>query len=69
LHAGISESIGIATIPVSWTLPAGSRLRMSTSGADAEHFPQVPHGRPPKLTILTGEDAGSYFAIPIRETN
>ena len=69
MPVGIAETISIAAIAVSWTLSAGSRLRISISGADAEHFPQVPHGRPPKLRIVTGEAGGSCFEIPVGVTD
>jgi predicted acyl esterase len=69
MPAGIAETISIAAIAVSWTLSAGSRLRISISGADAEHFPQVQHGRPPKLRIVTGEAGGSCFEIPVGVTD
>jgi uncharacterized protein len=54
-------------LPVAWTLAAGSRLRISISGADEQHYPQVPHGRPPRLTFATGGHDGTRFAIPLRE--
>lgn len=64
---GRFESVSIAAIPVSWTLSAGSRLRISICGADAAHYPQVPHGRPPRLSLMTGGTDGSCFDIPVLE--
>ncbi len=55
-----------ALLPVSWTLKKGSRLRISIDGADEDHFPQVPHGLPPRLEFLLGTAEGSYFDIPMR---
>lgn len=63
---GEAESVAIALLPVAWTLSAGSRLRLSIGGADAQHYPQVPHGRPPRLTLLTGGADGTSFVIPLR---
>ena len=64
---GLAERVTIALLPVAWTLSAGSRLRVSISGADEQHYPQVPHGRPPRLTFMTGGPDGTRFAIPVRE--
>ncbi|MEI6721369.1 MAG: CocE/NonD family hydrolase [Betaproteobacteria bacterium] len=64
---GKAESVAIAMLPTAWTLAAGSRLRISVSGADAQHYPQVPHGRPPRLTFVTGGSDGTSFVIPVRE--
>jgi len=64
---GVAERVTIALLPVAWTLSAGSRLRVSISGADEQHYPQVPHGRPPRLTFLTGGPDGTRFVIPVRE--
>ena len=63
---GVAEEVSIALLPVAWTLFAGSRLRISISGADAQHYPQVPHGRPPRLTLMTGGVDGTRITIPVR---
>lgn len=57
------ERIRIPCLPVSWTFAAGSRLRLSLSGADADHCGQVPHGRPPILTLAL---AGCSVTLPVR---
>ena len=63
----ISELVVFALLPVSWTLKAGSRLRISLSGADREHFPAIPNGRPNTLFINLGDDeTGSYIDIPVK---
>ena len=64
---GLAEKVRFALLPVAWTLSAGSRLRISISGADDQHYPQVPHGRPPRLTFMTGGADGTRFVIPERE--
>src|SRR5215831_665472 len=65
---GVAEGVSISLLPVAWTVSTGSRLRISISGADAQHYPQVPHGRPPRLTFMTGGADGMRFVIPVRET-
>ena len=51
LVPGRFERIRIPCLPVSWQFAAGSRLRVSIAGTDADHCGQVPHGRPPALTL------------------
>jgi putative CocE/NonD family hydrolase len=65
---GLAANVTLALLPVAWTFSKGSRLRISISGADAQHYPQVPHGRPPRLTFHTGGTDGTRFVIPVRET-
>ncbi|PZQ77462.1 MAG: hydrolase [Variovorax paradoxus] len=65
LEPGKETSMTFALLPVSWTLRAGSRLRISLAGADCDHFAQVPHGRPPLLEFLIGRD-GTRFDVPLR---
>ncbi|NDZ17301.1 hydrolase [Variovorax sp. WS11] len=55
-------------LPVSWTFAPGSRIRISLTGSDAGHAPQVPHGRPPRLEILRGPDA-TWFELPLRNAS
>jgi len=47
-------------------LQQGSRIRVSIAGADADHCAQIPHGRPPHLTIHRGGDDGSAIELPLR---
>lgn len=47
----------IALLPTSWLFPARHRVRLAISGADADHYMQVPHGRPPVLTVRYGGTA------------
>jgi putative CocE/NonD family hydrolase len=64
LTLGTLERLRIALLPVSWLLRRGSRIRLSISGADADHYGQVPHGRPPILTIHHGDDMPSRLLLP-----
>jgi putative CocE/NonD family hydrolase len=61
---GRPEILKFALLPVSWRLAAGSRLRLSIAGTDAEHFAQVPHGRPPRFEFTLGGPNGSCIDLP-----
>jgi putative CocE/NonD family hydrolase len=63
---GHAERLRIPLLPTSWMFRAGSRIRLSLAGADADHCLQVPHGRPPVLTILYGGDRASALDLPMR---
>lgn len=63
LVPGQPTKIEFALQPTSWTFERGSRLRLSIAGGDADHFGQVPHGRPPVLDVLHGGD--SWVRLPI----
>jgi uncharacterized protein len=63
-HTPVALEIGL--LPVSWVFAKGSRLRMSIAGADALHYPQVPHGRPPRLEFACGGADGSSVELPMR---
>lgn len=65
LEPGRPEHVRIPLLPVAWRFSAGSRIRMSIAGADADHCGQVPHGRPPRLTVLHGGDKASALHVPI----
>ncbi len=63
---GRPDSLRFALLPISWKLMKGSRLRLSIAGADADHFAQVPHGRPPKFEVTVGGPHGSFVELPLR---
>ncbi|WID95199.1 CocE/NonD family hydrolase [Bosea vestrisii] len=65
LTPGKIERIRIPFLPVAWRFAAGSRIRVSLAGADADHCGQVPHGRPPLLTIAFGGDHASTVELPL----
>ena len=54
LVSGRFEEIVVVLLPTAWRFHAGSRIRLAIAGADADHYGQVPHGRPPALTIDRG---------------
>jgi putative CocE/NonD family hydrolase len=66
LVPGQVERIRIPLLPVSWVFRAGSRIRLSIAGMDADHCVQVPHGRPPELTLLRGGERASGLELPLR---
>ena len=65
MEPGVAQAMRFALLPVSWTLQRGSRLRLSIAGTDADHFAQVPHGRPPKLEVTLGGVDASFIDVPI----
>ena len=65
LTPGQVERIRIPLLPVGWFFSAGSRIRLSIAGADADHCGQVPHGRPPLLTVMFGGHQASVFELPL----
>jgi putative CocE/NonD family hydrolase len=66
MEPGVPEPLRFALLPISWMLMKGSRLRVAIAGADADHFAQVPHGRPPKLEVTLGGANASFIELPIR---
>jgi hypothetical protein len=66
MKPGVPETVRFALLPVSWTLKAGSRLRVAIAGADADHFAQVPQGRPPRLEFTLGGGDASFIDLPLR---
>jgi predicted acyl esterase len=66
MQPGVAETVRFALLPISWTLQPGSRLRIAIAGADADHFAQVTHGRPPRLEFTLGGDAASFVELPLR---
>jgi len=66
LVPGEPARLRFALLPTAWTFRAGSRIRLSFAGADADHFAQVPHGRPPRLTLHRGGENPSALHLPWR---
>jgi len=66
MQPGVPAMLHFALLPISWRLTLGSRLRLSVAGTDADHFAQVPHGRPPKLEITLGGSNASFVMLPMR---
>ncbi len=66
MRPGVPETARFALLPVSWMLQAGSCLRLAIAGADADHFAQVPAGRPPQLRFTLGGADASFIELPLR---
>jgi predicted acyl esterase len=62
---GEPQLLRFALLPVAWRFAQGSRVRLSISGADADHFGQTPHGRPPILTIMSGGERATAIELPV----
>jgi hypothetical protein len=67
MKPGVPETVRFALLPVSWKLRAGSRLRVAIAGGDADHFAQVPQGRPPVLQFSLGGAQASFIDLPLRD--
>ncbi|WP_340110241.1 CocE/NonD family hydrolase [Pikeienuella sp. HZG-20] len=67
LTPGEPARLRFALAPTSWTFAKGSRIRLSIAGADCDHYVQLPHGRPPRLSIMHGGDAASAIELPWSE--
>lgn len=66
MEPGVPQTLRFALLPVSWRLAPGSRLRVAFAGTDADHFAQVPHGRPPRFEVTLGGTDGSFIELPLR---
>lgn len=62
---GEPQLLRFALLPTAWRFAAGSRIRLSIAGADADHFGQTPHGRPPLLMIMSGGEQASAIELPV----
>jgi putative CocE/NonD family hydrolase len=64
MPAGEPQLVRFALLPTAWRFSAGSRIRLSIAGSDADHFVQTPHGRPPLLTLLCGGERATVLELP-----
>src|SRR6185503_676041 len=62
---GEAQLLRFALLPIAWRFTKGSRIRLSISGADADHFVQTPHGRPPTLKLMSGAEQASMLELPV----
>jgi uncharacterized protein len=65
LNPAEATRLTIALLPTSWRLRKGSQLRLAIAGADGDHYAQVPHGRPPPLTLHHGGAQASRLDLPL----
>jgi len=66
LVPGEVATLRFSLLPTSWRIAAGHRLRVAIAGADADNYGQVPHGRPPILSIRRGGVHASSIDLPLR---
>jgi putative CocE/NonD family hydrolase len=64
---GEPQRLRFALLPTAWRFKRGSRIRLAIAGADADHYAQVPHGRPPLIALRRGGAMASSLALPWRE--
>ncbi|HEX9327125.1 MAG TPA: CocE/NonD family hydrolase [Reyranella sp.] len=64
MPVGEPQLLRFALLPTAWRFAAGSRIRLSIAGGDADHFVQTPHGRPPLLTIMSGAEKATRLELP-----
>jgi putative CocE/NonD family hydrolase len=64
MPVGEPQLLRFALLPTAWRFAAGSRIRLSIAGGDADHFVQTPHGRPPLLTVMSGADKATRLELP-----
>jgi hypothetical protein len=65
MPVGEPQLLKFALLPVAWRFAKGSQIRLSIAGADADHFVQTPHGRPPVLTLMNGAEQATMLELPI----
>lgn len=65
MPASEPQLLRFALLPIAWRFAKGSRLRLSIAGADADHFVQAPHGRPPVLSLLSGGAQATVLELPV----
>lgn len=66
LVPGEPARLRFALLPTGWTFQRGSRIRLSIAGADCDHYVQLPHGRPPVLSVKRGGGMASSLELPWR---
>ena len=59
----------VAFLPTAWRFGEASRIRLAIAGADVDHYGQVPHGRPPVLTIDRSKSFLDLPGLPEREVD
>jgi putative CocE/NonD family hydrolase len=67
LVPGRPARLRFALLPTSWAFSAGSRIRLSIAGADADHYVHLPYGRPPLLGVARGGRMASTLELPCDE--
>ncbi len=68
MPVGEPQLLRFALLPIAWRFARGSRIRLSIAGADADHFVQTPHGRPPVLSLSSGAEHATMLELPTGAT-
>jgi putative CocE/NonD family hydrolase len=63
---GEPQLLRFSLLPISWTFLAGSKIRLSLSGADTDHCERIPGDQPPRLKFLRGGNNASFITLPLR---
>jgi putative CocE/NonD family hydrolase len=63
---GEPQLLRFSLLPISWTFMAGSKIRLSIAGADADHCEKIPADHPPRLQLWRGGTAASFLELPMR---
>jgi uncharacterized protein len=63
---GTPQLLRFSLLPISWTFMAGSRIRLSLSGADADHCERIPGDHASHLKFFRGDDNISLVTLPLR---
>jgi putative CocE/NonD family hydrolase len=63
---GRVQLIQFALLPISWEFAAGSRLRLSIAGADADHCKRIPDDKTPNIRLQLGGNMASAISLPLR---
>jgi predicted acyl esterase len=66
MPTGIAQLLRFSLLPVSWTFLAGSRIRLSIAGADADHCERIPADGPVVLKLFRGGNEASFLNLPLR---
>ncbi|WP_454621010.1 CocE/NonD family hydrolase [Bradyrhizobium cenepequi] len=66
LVPGQPHLLRFSLLPIAWTFLAGSRIRLSLAGADADHFQRIPAAGPLRIEVLRGGGNASHIRLPLR---
>jgi putative CocE/NonD family hydrolase len=62
---GKAMELAIELYPVAWRLQAGSRVRLTIAGSDADNLLVVPADPAPTLSVVIGGDFASRLYLPV----
>jgi putative CocE/NonD family hydrolase len=63
---GAPQLLRFSLLPTSWTFQAGSKIRLSIAGGDADHCERISNDDTTRLKFLLGGDSASFVALPLR---